>query len=361
MRQFYYNTLTAVALIAACGSIHGETVEVHVLEAGSLGRCLTDQQKEETTSLKVSGTLDGSDLRLLRWMTGTDHRWIPTEGKLTELDLSEAVLVEGGEPFMAAYNTQMLASPIWINARADALPEQLFSGSNLQTIVLPSSIKKIYSTFSDAKELTGSIVVPEGVQVVGEWAFSSSAIEEITLPSTLTNTTDGSMMHLNNEAMGAHVFDGCSRLRKVNIPAGVPALKDQTFRGCSSLPEIHIPATLTSIGAECFLNCTSLTDIYAEAATPATAAYRAFAGLDCSSITVHIPVGATEAYRNADGWEEFTNFREDYSQSGISEVTSGVPAALSGKIFNMQGIEVKADMESLPAGIYIINGRKVRR
>jgi hypothetical protein len=46
------------------------------------------------------------------------------------------------------------------------------------------------------------------------------------------------------------------------------------------------------------------------------------------------------------------------SENGISAVSA---ESLRGNVYNLQGISVGTDLNSLPAGLYILNGRKVRR
>lgn len=43
--------------------------------------------------------------------------------------------------------------------------------------------------------------------------------------------------------------------------------------------------------------------------------------------------------------------------SGVSEIESG--HNMSGKVYNLQGIGIEGEVESLPSGIYIVNGRKI--
>ena len=43
--------------------------------------------------------------------------------------------------------------------------------------------------------------------------------------------------------------------------------------------------------------------------------------------------------------------------SGVDEI--GIAAESKTVIHNLQGIEVKGSLEQLPAGIYIVNGKKV--
>lgn len=69
-----------------------------------------------------------------------------------------------------------------------------------------------------------------------------------------------------------------------------------------------------------------------------------------------------ELAANAEGRFEFTTSKKGHvvtlsGTTGVSEIESAGNAG--GKIFNLQGISIEGSMESLPSGIYIVNGKKV--
>ena len=48
--------------------------------------------------------------------------------------------------------------------------------------------------------------------------------------------------------------------------------------------------------------------------------------------------------------------------SGVEEIEDEtLNEAADNRIFNLQGVYVGNDLESLPSGIYIVNGKKVRK
>lgn len=273
----------------------------------------------------------------------------------------------GGEPYVAARGTETIAEPIWIYSRADALPEVLFSDSRLESIVLPESIKSIYSTFSDATHLKGHIVVPEGVEFLGEWAFSSTAIEGITLPSTLKEGAD--KFYANKSALGSHVFDNCRQLRSIEFTSGVTILKQSAMLNCASLTELIIPSTIEYLDTQCFGFCTGIRHIYAESPTPATAAWEAFKGMDFDNCVVHVPSGSANAYRSAGEWSQFVNIVDDYASVSTvaassafsydaSALTLNAPEGAHIKVFATDGTAVASSaghlsVAALPHGIYI--------
>lgn len=76
------------------------------------------------TALKVSGDLNGTDIKYLRSLI-KDHQ-------LTSLDLSDARIVAGGE----AYDGEQYVEN-------NTMGNEMFACSNLQSIVLPSTLQRM--------------------------------------------------------------------------------------------------------------------------------------------------------------------------------------------------------------------------
>lgn len=353
MTKFYYLPAIAIAAASVALPLSAEQLVITVEEAGTLPEVMTAIQKAATTDLKVIGPLNGTDLKLLRWMTGMDEYWKATTGRLVNIDLSEAEMKEGGEAFNTAMGSDP-ASPIWIYARENTMPEELFDGTNLQSIIFPNSVTAIRSAMAGTTKVTGTVTVPEGVLYVGEWAFAECGMEEIILPSTLTyNKTASGYASLNFEALGSHAFDGCQNLKKIEIPAEVEYLKVGTFANCGSLESLTIPATIRSIGASCFAN-SAITDLYVEGTSVPVAEYGAFDGVDFDAITIHVEKGMVDKFKAAEYWSEFTRITDGESGVNEIEIAEGNTA-----VYTIDGKQIDADINDLPSGLYVIDGKKV--
>lgn len=95
--------LLAVVFLLLCGiSAHAADAPVTIKldKAGTLPDKISDSEKYTITSLKVIGDINGTDLRLLRDMSGQDVNGCETSGKLADLDLSEAKIVSGGDCYL---------------------------------------------------------------------------------------------------------------------------------------------------------------------------------------------------------------------------------------------------------------------
>ena len=103
---------------------------------------------------------------------------------------------------------------------------------------------------------SGEYLVPEGVSIIGEWAFYRCLkLESIKIPNSVIS-------------IGAGAFDSCSSLTSVNIPNNVTSIGDCTFIACSNLQSITIPGGVTSIGGWAFDSCSCLTEIRFLGAAP---------------------------------------------------------------------------------------------
>lgn len=116
----------------------------------------------------------------------------------------------------------------------------LQSGTSYSTSIFYSQRYNL-RTFKEFKYFTGLTKIPN-------YLFYSSYIEEIELPSTITE-------------IGSYAFYQCSSLKSIVIPDGVTVIGERAFRYCSSLASFNIPSGVTIIQDYTFQGCpvTSLT------------------------------------------------------------------------------------------------------
>ena len=117
----------------------------------------------------------------------------------------------------------------------------------------------------------GSVTLPDSVTYIGDSAFSSCGMADISLPAKLSYLgpfafawcPDLKSIRVPDEvtALGDRAFAACESLTSVTLPEGLVSIGDGVFSNCSRLTEIAIPNRVTSIGGYVFSNCSSLTDI----------------------------------------------------------------------------------------------------
>lgn len=96
--QFLYLCLGSTTLYAENANSKNITTE-----AGKLASLISSSDKFTIESLTITGDLNGDDILILREMTGRDFNGNTTDGKLSELDLSNANIVTGGSPYYKQY------------------------------------------------------------------------------------------------------------------------------------------------------------------------------------------------------------------------------------------------------------------
>ncbi len=120
------------------------------MHAGQLADLINLHNAKAIRTLKLKGEINGSDVKTIRMMT-----------YLQELDLTEAVIVSGGEPY---YEQYVIEDNIIGKYSFDTM-------TCLKKILLPSTIKAIHScAFSDCTSLS-AISIPASVEKIGNYAF----------------------------------------------------------------------------------------------------------------------------------------------------------------------------------------------
>ena len=139
-------------------------------------------------------------------------------------------------------------------------------------------------TFASCNTLK-KIIIPEGVTTIengsesGDWtipgrgAFSSCALESVTLPTTLTYigtcafTNCWALTEIripdSVTAIGSYAFEFCDSLKTVKLPAKIETVSFRMFSRCPLLTEITLPETLKTVSREAFYG-TSLDTVYYE-------------------------------------------------------------------------------------------------
>ncbi len=140
----------------------------------------------------------------------------------------------------------------------DEIPEGAMAGKNsLNRLVLPDTLKIINScAFENCKNLTGSLIIPEGVTEVKTAAFGDCAFNgSLSLPSTLKKIGNGFESNWSNGT-----FSNCKFVGELILPESLEFIGEQAFVKCSGLyGSLHLPDNLKEIRMEAFMYCENLT------------------------------------------------------------------------------------------------------
>ena len=289
-------------------------ITLKLTEAGTLPNKIGIGEKILVTNLKIIGEINGTDLRFIREMAGSDVKGNSTSGNLSVLDLSEAKIVAGGDYYYKDYEDGCYTSN-------DIIGKYAFRDcKSLTSVIIPSSVTEIgWGVFKYCRSLT-SVNIPSSVTTIGGSAFSGChSLTSINIPSSVTEiggsvfSCCSSLINVNIPSsvteIGYSAFSGCRSLTSVNIPSSVTEIGESAFWGCSSLTSVDIPSSVTSIGERAFYDCSGLRSIYVYAGTVPSTVAGAFEGCDSKNCTLYVPKGTYDAYWLTE-WGYFENIVE---------------------------------------------------
>lgn len=254
-------------------------------------------------TLSISGTGKMTDYgrkdnayTIAPWCKGyEDHK------KIQKIVIEPGVTSIGSNAFDLCANVKDVTIPEGVTSIGD---DAFCSCKSLESINLPASVTEIECTsFRHCTELKdiqvaegnpvlcvknglllddggkrlvfgisqkGACVIPEGVTVIGEFAFDHDVeLTDVTIPNSVTVIEDcafegctgltGIVIPDSVTSIGYYAFDNCINLASVKLPGGITAIEDYTFNECNSLKSIDIPNGVTSIGLYAFDGCHSMT------------------------------------------------------------------------------------------------------
>ena len=351
--------LGCLSLYAADNNLTTKQITIKLEKAGTLPDRIASSRKYKVTNLKIIGEINGTDLKMIRDMAGSNSTGNSTDGKLSVLDLSEAKIVEGGDYYYYDYDNNRNNYYYTSN---DVIGDKAFYYCRgLTSLTLPDGITSIGSwAFRDCSGLT-SLTIPAGITSIHSLAFqycsglkevricindnldtyltkghpyipvdykyidcdikyyiNDKEITSIEIPSNVTTLGDyvfqgrRGLTSLNLPAgitkIGGGAFSGCSGLTSLTLPAGITEIGYNAFAGCSGLTSLNLPAGITEIGSSAFAGCSGLTSLTIPAGIT-DIGYEAF--LDCSGLmSLTLPAGITSigygAFRNCSGLTSLT-------------------------------------------------------
>ena len=242
MRTFTLKGLfvTAVFMVLGCLAIHAadgnlitKQITIKLEKAGTLPSKIGDTKKYKITNLKIMGEINGTDLRFIREMAGSNDIGQGTNGKLVTLDLSGSKIVKGGDCYYRVDNGYSTYYHYYTSD--DVIGAYAFKNcSDLTSLTLPSSVTRIGDyAFYNCSGLT-SLTLPSSVISIGEFAFRyCSGLTSLTIPSGVTS-------------IGMSAFEYCSSLTSLTLPSSVNEIGIYAFHGCSGLTSLTLPSSVTS-------------------------------------------------------------------------------------------------------------------
>ena len=224
--------------------------------------------------------------------------------------------------------------------------------SGLTELTLPNSITSIGGcAFYDCTGLT-ELTLPDSLERIEESAFEGcSGLTELTLPNSVTSierlafaycsglekiTVDGGNKRYDSRDNCNSIIDtetntliaGC---KNSVIPNSVTSIGDCAFWGCIGLTELTLSHSVKSIGNYAFVDCSGLSKITSLAEIPPECYAEVFNGVNKTNCELIVPVISVTAYKQAEGWNEFSNIR-GFSGVDVTEADGNTIRAIGNQI-----------------------------
>ena len=344
----------------------GTSRVINVETPGSLEAIMSEDERNKTEDLKITGSLNSFDFEFIRTMP-----------LLNTLDLRDAQI----ETLPASCLAETRMSTVILPASLKKISSRAFYGSAITSLYIPESVEEIADyAFANTSALTGNIVIPDNVTAIGNYAFQNSAFKgtlhigesvhtigeyafngckgtgDIIIPDNVTSlgayafykcTGFKGDLNIGNgvTVVNKYTFSGCSGLKgSLKLGDGITSIGEYAFDGCSSLTgNVDLPEALTKIADYAFYGCTGFTGylkigpnvtsigdrafhydlerlnfnkIYCMAITPPNIDYMTFGCYNEYNYTLSwpehllVPIGCKETYEKAIYWKYFTIIEE---------------------------------------------------
>lgn len=170
------------------------------------------------------------------------------------------------------YKSEIVIPEVYEGLSVTSIGSWAFYSSNITSLTIPSGVTSIGDyAFHSCSSLT-SLTIPFGVTSIGNGAFKDcSSLTSVTIPSSVTSIGQGAFCYCRSltslaipssvTSIADHAFSECSSLTSLTIPSSMTSIADYTFERCNSLTSLTIPSSITSIGVKAFYGCSNLTSL----------------------------------------------------------------------------------------------------
>lgn len=202
-----------------------------VLSIGNI-RLETIESMYKTIHLSAPGTLGVEALSHVN--TLPEMRALRLSGKMNAADWNDISKMTG---LMAIDMT---------NVDIETIPANAFTNTSIRLIDFPTKLKTIGSKAFYYKYITGSLVLPEGLDSIASEAFYRNNITDVTIPASV-------------RVINSSAFRDNTSLKSVTLGSGLTSISSLCFYGCSNLAIVKGGENVKTIANNAFQNCKLLT------------------------------------------------------------------------------------------------------
>ena len=191
-----------------------------------------------------------------------------------------------------------------------------FHSCDIQTLRLPKSLYTINAAFLGCSVDKMVFEEPSDIKEIGGWGFNAITIDEIRLPQGV-------------ESIGTAAFQSFGG-RLIEIPSSVKRFGRYPFTACQSLRDVVVH----------WDNQNDMPSISPD--------YHLFDQCNWDEITLYVPDGTAEMYRNAPQWSDL-NIKEMSEYSGIDDIQVN-SSEMMPIYYDLMGRQIEGDLRP---GIYV--------
>lgn len=403
-----------IALLALPQTAHAQSKEAYVVENGSTLTFYYDANKatrtgtvyginqkraDDTTSPAWAGTDDDPNERITKvvfdssfkdYRPATTNCWFYFCSKLTEFEGMSNLITEqvtdmycmfnGCESLKALdvskYNTANVTDMKGMFCGCSALTSLDVSNFNTANV---TDMSYMFIDCPALEALDLSNFNTANVTYMNGMFYYCSSLKSLNLSSFNTAKVTGmsdmfygckSLTSLNvsnfdtgNVTSMSCMFFSCSALTSIDVTnfntAKVTNMWSM-FNGCSALTSLDVSnfntANVTSMGYM-FYNCSALTTIFCNddwKSDVVKSSYDMFT--NCTKLKGAVAYHPTKM--DVSMANPTTGYFTKKSATGITAATVDIHAARRG-IYNLQGVKMQGSLDLLPAGVYIVDGKKI--
>jgi hypothetical protein len=148
-----------------------------------------------------------------------------------------------------------------------------FYWTSITSVIIPNGVTVIGERAFSVCFALVSVSIPEGVTTIGDRSFSHcQRLSAVTLPQSLTSIGSNAFSYCwslssvtfkttSLASIPNGTFWNCNTLAKLIIPEGVTIIGEGAFADCELLTSVSLPSTIKTIELDAFSRCQSLTTI----------------------------------------------------------------------------------------------------
>lgn len=251
-----------------------------------------------------------------------------------------------------AFEHVSIGKTLTIPDRVDSIADGAFTYSYLQHISFGKSVRYIgENILNQCKSLEKISVAPENPYY--DSRFDCNAVIE-TATNKLVIGCKNTIIPRTVTAIGDYAFySSYAGVTSLVIPDNIEEIGYEALGNMEDLQTVTIGRGVKKMGEYIFGWNYSLKDIYILNENPISITDYTFVNYIFNGVTLHVPQGSYDKYRNASGWNKFVNIVE-FTPTGINEISKEVKYENT-TIYDLRGQRLAAPQK----GINIIGGKKV--